>query len=130
ALPIFGSDGAVHVFEQGLGVMPGEWERHDLRSRDRFFDGNTFCAWDRGPSWSLRVAGDHEVVGDGAALDVIFGTPRTVGIDLAFLVSVLLWVAVDEHRGGAFALGGERFESAIAVGIGVAHENNFAFDAD
>ena len=33
-------------------------------------------------------------------------------------------------RGRAFALGGERFESAIAVGIRVAHENDFTFDVD
>ena len=61
----------------------------------------------------FRAIGDHEVVGDGAALDVIFGAPGSVGIDLAFLVAVLLRVAVDAHRGGALALGGECFESTV-----------------
>ena len=54
------------------------------------FDGNAFGAGNGGPSGSERIAGDHEVVGDGAALDVIFRAPRSVGIDLAFLVSVFV----------------------------------------
>src|SRR4029077_18692001 len=91
---------------------------------------NVSCAGDRGPAGSLRVAGDHEVVGNRAAWDVILGAPRAIRIDLAFLVAVFLWIAVDEHRGGTFALGGERFESAIAIGIRVAHEDDFVFDAD
>ena len=49
---------------------------------------------------------------------------------MTFLVSVFRGIAVDENRGRAFALGGERFEAAIAVGIRVADENNFAFDVD
>ena len=110
--------------------MPGERQSHDLRREIACSIGMRFRAGDRGPSGSVRIAGDHEVVSDRAALDVIFGAPRAVGIDLAFLVSVFLRIAVDEHRGRAFALRGERFESAIAVGIGVAHEDDLAFDAD
>ena len=130
ALPVFRSDGAIHVFEQWLGIVPGERQSHDLRRGDCFFNGNAFRAGNRSPAGRLWIAGDHEVIRDRAALDVIFGTPRAVGIDFAFLVSVFLRIAVDEHRGRALALGGERFESAIAVGIRIADEDDLAFDAD
>ena len=53
-------------------------------------DGNAFGAGNRGPSGSERIAGDHEVVGDGSALNVIFGAPGAVGIDFAFFVSVFV----------------------------------------
>ena len=121
---------AVHVFEQRLGVVPGKRQRHDFRRGHGLLDRNALCAGDRGPARGLRVAGDHEIVSDGAALDVIFRAPWAVGIDFAFLVAVFLRIAVNQNRGRAFALRGERFESAIAVGIGVAHEDDFAFDAD
>ena len=78
----------------------------------------------------MRIARDHEVVGDRAALNVIFGAPRTVGIDLTFFVSIFLGVTVDEHGGCTFVLCGERFESAITVGIGVTDEYDLAFYAD
>ncbi len=99
-------------------------------SGDCFFDRNALCSGNRRPSGSVGIAGNHEVVGDGAALNVIFGAPWSVGIDLAFFVAVFLRVAVDEHGGRAFALRGEGFESAIAVGIRVADEHDLAFDAD
>ena len=130
ALPVIRSDGAVHVREQRLGVVPGEWQRHDLRDRNSFLDGNAFCAGNGSPSGSERVAGHHEIVSDGAALDVILRAPGAVGDDLAFLVSVFGGIAVDENGGSAFALGGERFEAAVAVGIRVAHEHDLAFDVD
>jgi len=38
----------------------------------------------------VGIAGDHEVVGDGTALDVILGPQGPVGIDFAFFVSRLL----------------------------------------
>ena len=58
------------------------------------------------------------------------GTPGAIGNDFAFLESVFGGIAVNEKCGGAFALGGERFESAIAVRIGIADEDDFAFDVD
>jgi len=93
-------------------------------------DGNALGAGDGGPSWSEGIARHHEIVSDSAALDVILGAPRAVGNDFAFFVSVFGGVAVDENGGCAFALGGEGFESAIAVRIGVADEDDFAFDVD
>ena len=40
ALPGFGSDGAVHIFEQRLGVVPGERQRHNFRGGDGLLDGD------------------------------------------------------------------------------------------
>src|SRR6266581_6529439 len=117
ALPILRSQGAVEVFEQWFGIVPGKRQGHDLGRGDCFFNGNTFCAGERGPSGSERVAGNDEVVGDGAALNVIFGPPRAVGIDLAFLVSIFLRIAVNHDGGGAFTLSSESLESAIAVRV-------------
>ena len=92
--------------------------------------GMRFAPGNRGPARSQRIAGHHEVVGDRAALDVVFRAPRAVGNDLAFFESVFGRIAVDENRGRAFALRGERFESAIAVRIRVAHEDDLAFHID
>src|SRR5262249_32910393 len=104
--------------------------RHNLWGRNSFFDRNALCAGNRGPSGSLRISGHHEVVSDCAALDVIFGAPWPIGIDSALLVAIFLRIAINEHRRGAFALRGERFESAITVGIRVAHEDDLALYAD
>jgi hypothetical protein len=93
-------------------------------------DRDALGAGDGGPSRSEGIAGHHEIVGNGAALNVILGAPRAVGNDFAFLVSIFGGVAVDENGGSAFALGGEGFESAIAVRIRVADEDDFAFDVD
>ena len=125
-----GAAGTVHIFEQGFGVVPGKRQSHDFRRGLCLLDRNALGARNRGPARGLRIAGDDEVVSDGAALDVIFRTPGAVGIDLAFFIAVFGGITVNQNCGGAFALGGERFESAIAVGIGVAHEDDFVFDAD
>src|SRR6202041_672822 len=130
ALPVIWSDWAVHMGEQRFGVVPGKWQRHDLWDRHCLLDRNSFGARHRGPSRSERIAGHHEIVCDGAALDVILRTPGAFGDDLTFLVSVFGWIAVDENSGCAFAFGGERFESAVTVGIRVADEDNFTFDVD
>ena len=130
ALPVVGGDRAVHISEQGLGVVPGKRQRHDLRNRNCFLDGNALGAGNGGPSGGERIAGHHEVVSDGAALNVILGAPGAVGSDFALLVSVFGGIAVNKDGGRAFALGGERLETAIAVGIRVAHEHYLAFDVD
>src|SRR5256885_11150118 len=39
-------------------------------------------------------------------------------------------IGINEQGGGAFTLRGERLEAAIAVGIRIADESNFAFHAD
>src|SRR4029077_18883545 len=90
----------------------------------------TLGAGNRSPSWSERISGHHKIIGDGAALDVILGAPRPFGDHLTFLEPVFGGIAVDEKGGRAFALGGERFESTIAVGIRVTHQDDFAFDVD
>ncbi len=110
--------------------MPRKRECHDFGRGLGLLDRNALCAGNRRPARRLRVAGDNEVVSDGAALDVIFRAPGAVGIDCTFLVSVFGGIAVNQNCGRAFALGGERFESAIAVRIGIAHEDDFIFDAD
>src|ERR1700722_4252391 len=89
-----------------------------------------FRARNGSPPGRGGIAWDHEVVGDGATLDFILRAPWAVGINFAFLVSIFLRIAVDQHGGGAFALRGERFESTIAIGVGIAHQNYFSFDAD
>ena len=61
---------------------------------------------------------------------MILGAPWAVGNDFAFLESIFRGIAVDKNGGRAFTFGGERFESAIAVGIGIADEDDFTFHVD
>src|SRR5258708_25149108 len=93
SMPILGRKRSVDGFEQRLGVVPGERQRHDLWRRHRLLNRNALRAGDGCPSRSLRVAGDHEVVSDGPALNVIFGAPWAVGDDFTFFVSVLGGIA-------------------------------------
>ena len=53
-----------------------------------------------------------------------------MGNHLALFESVFGGIAVDENGGCAFTFGCERFESAIAVGIRVAHQHDLALDVD
>src|SRR5258708_17379279 len=129
-MPILGRQRSVHVFEQRLGVMPGERERHDLWRRHRLLNRNALRAGDGWQTRSLRVAGAQEVVSDGAALNVIFGAPRAIGDNFAFLVAVFGGIAVDQDGRRALLLRSKRLESTIAVRIRVAHEHDLAFDVD
>ena len=79
---MFSSSGLASCQESGSAIIFG--------ADDGFFNRNAFCAGDGGPAGRERVAGDHEVVGDGAALDFIFRAPGAVGIDFAFLVAIFL----------------------------------------
>jgi hypothetical protein len=87
ALPVVGRNGAVHICEQRLCIVPGKRQRHDFRDRNCLLDGNALGAGNGGPSWSERIAGHHEVICDGAALNVILGTPWTFWNDLASFVN-------------------------------------------
>src|SRR5581483_9210173 len=130
ALPTLGSDGTIHVFKERLRILPGERQSHDLGQRNCLFDWNALRAWNRGPAWGQRVAWNHEVISDGAALNVALRSPRSLGEDFALLIPVLRRIAVDQDRGCAFALGGERLESAITVRIRVTHQHDLAFHVD
>ena len=59
-----------------------------------------------------------------------FRAPGTVRKNFAALEAVFRRIGINKQRGSAFPLGGERLEPAIAVGIRIAHENDFAFYAD
>ena len=45
-------------------------------------------------------------------------------------VAVFGGIGIDQERGGSQAFGGERFESAIAVGIGISHQHDFPAHID
>ena len=130
ALPIVGSQRAIQIGEQRLGIVPRKRQRHDLRDRNCFIDRDALRTGNGGPSRSERIARHHEVVGDRPALNVVLGAPGAVGTNLALFISVFGGIAVDEEGGRAFALGGERFESTIAVGVGVANQDDFTFNVD
>ena len=127
ALPIFWRHRPVHIFEQRLGVMPGERQGHEMRQRASFAFGNAFRAGNGSPAGRERVAGNDEIVGDGSALDVRFGAPRAIGKHFAFHVTVFRGIGINKHGRDAILFGSQGFESTIAVRIGIAHQNDFAF---
>jgi hypothetical protein len=101
--------------------MPGQRQRDDVRQRASFVFGDAFGAGDGSPSGSEGVAGNDEVVGDGAALDVGFRASRAVGENFSFYEAISGGIEINKNGGGAVFFGGEGFEAAIAVGIGIAH---------
>ena len=130
ALPGVGSFGPIHFFEQRLGVMPGKRNAHDFGKRYRVFRANSFCAGNGSVAGREWIAGLDEIVGDGAALNVTLGAPGAVGVDRAFFVSIFGGIGINQDGGGAETFGGEGFESAVRVRIGVADQNDFAADVD
>src|SRR3984957_16179426 len=129
-LPGIRSVGTIHFFEQRLGVTPGKRDTHYFGKRYGVFRANSFRAGNGRIARRERIAGLNKVVGDSAALNVTFGAPGAVGIDRAFFVAVFGGIGINQDGSGTEAFGGERFESAVAVGIGIADQNNFAADVD
>src|SRR5208282_2842735 len=130
ALPILGSFRAVHVLEEGLGVAPGNRQANNFWNRDGLLDGDALRSGNGGPAGRLRISRDHEIVGDGAVLDVAFGSPGAVGKHFAFSVAIFGRVRVNQQGADAETLRGEGLEAAIAVGIRVADEDDFAAHVD
>jgi len=56
--------------------------------------------------------------------------PRAIGENFSFRVAIFRGIGINEQSDGAFTLRGERLEAAIAVGIRIADESDFAFHAD
>ena len=119
---MFSSSGLASCQESGNAMILG--------AETSFCNRNSLCTGDRCPARSLGIARNHKVVGDRPALNVIFGSPRTIGIYLALPVAVLGGIAVNKKCGYSFALRGKRLESAIAIRIGVAHQYDLSFHAD
>ena len=117
ALPILWRLGPVHILEKRLGIPPRKRQRGNLRKRARFFRRDVFCTGDGSPTRGRGIAGHDVIVSDGAALDMAFRAPRAVGKNLAARGTVFGGIRIDEQGRRALALGGERFESAIAVRI-------------
>ena len=88
------------------------------------------CALDRRPSRRQRIARDHEVVDNASTLDVARRSPRSVRIHLALRLAVVGRIRINENAGSAALLRRQRFESAIAVRDGVAHEGYPSSDVD
>jgi len=122
ALPILRGFRTVHVFEKRLGVAPRKRERGNFRERTRFFPRDVFCAGDGGPAWRGRIARNDVIVSDCAALDVTFRAPGAIGENFSFRVAIFRGIGINEQCGGAFMLGGERLEAAIAVRVRIADE--------
>ena len=101
ALPIFGSDRAIHIFKQRLGVVPGKRQGHEMRKRASLIFGNAFRAGQRSPAGSQRIAGNDEVIRNRAALNVRFRSPGPVGKHFALFETVLGGIGINEHGGDA-----------------------------
>src|SRR5262245_20431247 len=85
ALPFFGRFRAVHVLEQRLGVTPGERQRDDLRQRTRFGRRDALGTGHRGPARRGWIAGNDEVIGNRAPLDVALWPHGPSGKTLPFV---------------------------------------------
>jgi len=101
-----------------------------VRKGARFRLRNLLRSGNRGPAGSERIAGNDEIVGNGAALDVRLRSPGSVRKDLALLVSVFRGIGINKDSGSAFVLRGESFEAPVAIGIGIADENDLALHVD
>ncbi len=104
--------------------------RQDAAAKRLRFPESVLAPGNRSPSRRKRIARNHEVVRDGAALNVRLRAPRAVGKDFALLVAVFCGVRVNEQCGYAHALRRERLESAVAVRIRVADEHDLALHVD
>ena len=59
-----------------------------------------------------------------------FGAPRAVGKHFTSYVAVFRGIGINQQGRGAVFFRSEGFESAIAVRIGITHQNNFPFYVD
>ncbi len=130
ALPVRRCDRSAEVFEDRLRIAPGHRHGRNPRHRTRLVHWNSLRPVKRRPARRQRVAGDDEVVGDGAALDVTRRAPRTLREDVALAVAVIHRVGVDDQRRDAAPLGLPGLETTIAVGVRVADDGDLAAGVD
>ena len=130
ALPVRGRDRSAEVFEDRLCVAPRHRHRRNPRHRTRLVHWNSLRPVKRRPAGRQRVAGDDEVVGDGAALDVARRAPRAPREDVALAITVIHRVGVDDQRRNAAPFSFPGLETAIAVGVRVADDGDLAAGVD
>ena len=127
AAPIGGSDASGERGEKRLRVAVRNREHGNFCDRRRFFDLEALRVFRCADAGSERIAGVERHVGDAAALDSVFRTPRALRKCFALREAVFVGIGINQAADGA-VFGGD-FRLDAAPGMVITRDDDFSFDA-